>query len=978
MAIVWEQLVFGKLVQSPGGPIVPGLGYRVTGISSGYPPELVSRSHPHQTGLNTSDLFNWQKFPWNAGGGFIARPVLESGRPAILAGRIRGRSERGEGEAGRPYVQAHYAVTSVAQWNPAAIALLPSLLDANPMMAEDKSMAELRLDDGMTRGWFDRPLESNWIESIFELLTAVASGVSFNVQDPEASLDDFLDRCALCACAVPRTLAWRISIGAGLAEMRNDVSLGLGQFAPPAGFRRVGPNLHGSELPELKAGTIYVEWLRLHASDVRTRGDLRRRIGDLLPAFADEFSVSAEMNAKDAAEKISAEVSELFLLDRLHTWLATGIGEKPGSGFRKHRKEALAAVLSRLRPHGLELLSDYVSPAWADIFAELAPGESEAARSTGILSRLGGLNSEFPRPNDIEEFASDSLPVGFVQRVEETLDRGLFQNGLGGDWTGYVCGGFRQVPWLQQWFERNSDQWFWFAVDRGKVRHDLELLLALRGTNGNAIASFEILRCRPQVPESAESAEALVNSATKLRRTENLGWLFEHLIERGRVAAAIVLAETSWGRGVALESAKVLFALEGDDCRHRADLALALHRELDASSSEPHGTAMCGLLVATSCMLDISDRLKGILASRLGNPLAGILVGVAAESSASSSPDGAREIAARACILAPDLTGRLWQHLSHPDHASASLELFLLELLLHPNFPLSRVSEKIRFVADLLRGWPGELPSSPLSQTEIQLVRHLLKDQKNLIVKALAGARRPAQLANGLQLVGKMSAVRPVNPNLVVDLIEARIDRSPLVQRLLEVLSEWDWHLEPLWRILFLPWAEIYDTTESPAVKERWDSGVSRLAAGSSLAPDEKALLDSLSVSHFLALAAFGLDVPRDDRFSDIRRMMSEMRRFSTPALEALAHFFRRSDAILWVCHVADILVARVSMSPSETAHLLMALSRSKWMPRFTREDLSPLVRATRKTLNMLSREQYDMFKCRLEGLDRRQVDPYS
>ena len=38
MTMAWEQLVYGKLVESVDGPIVAGLDYRVTGASAAYPP----------------------------------------------------------------------------------------------------------------------------------------------------------------------------------------------------------------------------------------------------------------------------------------------------------------------------------------------------------------------------------------------------------------------------------------------------------------------------------------------------------------------------------------------------------------------------------------------------------------------------------------------------------------------------------------------------------------------------------------------------------------------------------------------------------------------------------------------------------------------------------------------------------------------------------------------------------------------------
>jgi hypothetical protein len=966
MAIAWEQLVFGKLVQSPMGPIVPRLDYRVTGISSGYPQELISRSHPLRTGLNTSDLFDWQKFPWNAGGGFILRPVPEGGRPAILAGRIRSRSERGEGEAGRPYVQAHYAVTSVEQWHPAVIALLPALLDASPMTAENRSMVNLRLEDAAIQGWFNRPLEPGWIENIAQLLTAVMSGIPFSVQEPQASLDDFLDQCALCACAVPRTLAWRLSIGAGLAEMRNDVSLGLGQFAPPNGFRKVGPNMLGDDLPALKSGRIYVEWLRQHASGVRTRSELWHRVADLLPGFADAFSVSAELDARGAAEKIASEVTELSLLDKLHAWLAGSVDQRPEVAFRRYRKQALEAVLGRLRLRGLQLLPEFVLPGWSEVFADIARENPALRPLAGAIARLGGLDVQPPDANDVAEFASDSLPVEFVQRIEGTLNEVLARNGLDDRWTGYVRDGFGQVPWLQGWFERSNDLWFWFAVDQAETRGSADLLSALRNAGGGAVVAFEALRSGAPYWESVRAAAALIDSAARLQRTTNLDWLFTHFVELKRVAAAIVLAETSWRRGIILQSARMLFTLEPRYDSSRNDLARALCRDIDASSADPDGTVMVSLLVATSRAIDIGDRLKVALGRQLGNPLAGVLIDTADSAGTPSSAD-AREIARLACSMNPNLIEGLWRHLCHAGHPSGSLEDVLLELMLDRKFPVSQANEKIRFVAHLLRGLAGELPASLLTRTEVEFIRHLLKDRTNLILEAIAGARRRTQLVNGLELVGKISAPRPANFDLIIDLIEARIERWTDVNLPIERLREWDWHREPVWRILFLPWAEAYNTTESISASKHWEDNISLLAgwgSGIRLAPEEMALSDHLRFSRILALAAFGVDGLADGRLLDRALVMREMQLCSVLALEGLAHYFRRSAAE--VGDIGEILVTRVCMSRSDTAQLLEVLSHSKWLPRLTRENLSPLVRATRKILKMLPHERYGELEHRL------------
>jgi hypothetical protein len=972
MTIAWEQLVYGKLVESPRGAIVSGLDYRVTGISSGYPPELVSRSHPHRTGVNTSDLFSWQKYPWNAGGGFILHSVLQGDTPVIIAGRIRGRSERGEGEAGRPYVQAHYAVTPVEGWSPVAIALLPRILDASPMMTENRSMPPLQLEDVAINDWFNRPLQSDWLEGIFELLTAVMSGVPLNVQDREASLDDFLDRCALCACAVPRTLAWRISIGAGLAEMRNDVSLGLGQFAPASGLRKVGPNLYGGELPELKAGRKYAEWLGKHAAQVRTPGDLCLAVRDLLPEFEDVLAVPAGVDASGAARTITSQVTELARIDELRAWLREESDQRPEIGFRLYRKIALEAVLSYLRPRGLELLPDFVLPGWSEIFGEIEQQDTEEARRARIIARLGGLDADPPRASDVEYFARDDLPPKLVRQIEEALDRTLANDNFSDGWTDHVRTRFESIPWLRKWFQSSNDLWFWFAVDCAESSGNMALLDALDSTGGKAAASFATLWSRAPHPECTEAAKNLVASAAKLQRVRNLNWLFEYFCKTAHVAAAIILAVISRRNGMSLEVARVFFAVEPADDRLRLDLAQVLADELDASSQPPDESIMSSLLVGASRRIHIGDHLRKMLASRLGNPVAQILIGVADSSSSRFGSESSREIARLACRIDPVLIEKLWSRLSCSGHAADPVEEFLLELTLDPQLLLSQASEKIKFVAHLRQGSVGELPRSLLTDADIELTRRLLRDRNRTILTPLAEARCRTQLINGLRLVDKSPAVQVTDPELIKALIEEQIEHRAGVELLHDRLREWDWHRAPVWRILFFPWAIVYDTSNSLSIKDEWDACIALVAGRRSvtkLAPEETPLLVRLSFPQCLALAAFGVDAPFDERFSGVTSVRMEMRRCNALALVGLARFFRRSGAMGYVRDVGEILLARVLESPSDAEQFASALSRGKWAQLTSKirgDDLSPLVQAALETLELLPRERRAEWEHRL------------
>src|SRR5262245_31728775 len=103
----WAQFVFGKLVERERGTTLPRYEHGRTGKSVGFPVALEGVCHPSQIGLGCD--VRWEEYPWSAeGGGIVVVPYRADGQWFVVAGRIRGRSEAGEGVPGRYYTQAHY------------------------------------------------------------------------------------------------------------------------------------------------------------------------------------------------------------------------------------------------------------------------------------------------------------------------------------------------------------------------------------------------------------------------------------------------------------------------------------------------------------------------------------------------------------------------------------------------------------------------------------------------------------------------------------------------------------------------------------------------------------------------------------------------------------------------------------------------------------------------------------------------------
>ena len=116
--IEWKQSVFGKLIQYPEGPIIRGAEHECTGRTQSIPSEIRPLLSPFRIGPGISDLTDWGLYPWIEKGGLAIECVMISDVPWYIVCRARGRSERGEGKAGRWYTQAHYLMVMAEEFYP--------------------------------------------------------------------------------------------------------------------------------------------------------------------------------------------------------------------------------------------------------------------------------------------------------------------------------------------------------------------------------------------------------------------------------------------------------------------------------------------------------------------------------------------------------------------------------------------------------------------------------------------------------------------------------------------------------------------------------------------------------------------------------------------------------------------------------------------------------------------------------------------
>ena len=136
----WKQIVFGKLIQHPEGPIVQGFEHECTGKTQSVPSDITPLLSPSRLGPGISDLTNWSLYPWIEIGGVSIEYVMSDDEPWLIVCRARGRSEQGEGKAGRWYTQAHYLMMRAKDFSPVSLLSVFDHVRARPMLKRDFSL----------------------------------------------------------------------------------------------------------------------------------------------------------------------------------------------------------------------------------------------------------------------------------------------------------------------------------------------------------------------------------------------------------------------------------------------------------------------------------------------------------------------------------------------------------------------------------------------------------------------------------------------------------------------------------------------------------------------------------------------------------------------------------------------------------------------------------------------------------------------
>ncbi|GMV41628.1 MAG: hypothetical protein AMXMBFR64_33440 [Myxococcales bacterium] len=533
------QVRYGKLVQSPRGPIVPGCDHGCTVRSPGVTAEVVRWCRPDRLGLGGGAGFTWDHYRWPDGG--VVGAAVEG---VVVVGRIRGRSEAGEGAPGRLYTEAHYGVCRPDAWDRALLPAVP--LSPEPPVVVDPAAPPLVVSPT------DIALPDGWAEQVRLLLAVVASGLAVGIRD-RGAVEAQLERTAVVLACLPREVAWRVPFGAGLARVTDAVAIGFGE-AVATGVSIVDGVLRGADEAALP-GLAYAEHVARIGAGATTLRELCERVdaalGGLRLSPGDPWPVAARRAAELA--------QDLDHIDGLRRSLHCGAAARVEVTML--HLDALHAVATAPRGQRAAALAGTRGPEWAEAWRRAAE-TSRSVRALGVL--LGTVQVHAgAAPELLDDVRSEHLDAAeeAAQRVARLLDRVP-----PGQVEGLAAPAAGDAEWVRRWRELAQGRLAWAALrsqhgrrsDRAWAAElDTGAWRAARAlTHGEPAAEDLVELARCFAPEDEETVTRLLDlgvsrgsltGAWRLAEAVGLGALAARLPERHGARAAVALARSVAG-----------------------------------------------------------------------------------------------------------------------------------------------------------------------------------------------------------------------------------------------------------------------------------------------------------------------------------------------------------------------------------------------------------------------------------------------
>lgn len=280
-AVQCLQYKYGKILQSPDGPIVAGSEHGGTGRSSNLPKGIPN--HPSQL-FKTSGT-TAQKYPWHEGGPIAKKIVEVDGRQYMVCAREMWRSENGEGAPGRMYTEMHEIAIPAEEWSAAVIPQLNATLEAKGVTERNYAMPTIELKTDI----LDQPLPNDWLDDYTkDMIANIVSGKPIALQEWDVSQGDFLKKLFYASVCLPENLARQMSFGTGLDDMDEGQVRVAHTMRAKGGLRKIGGSWKGNNEVDVTFGQRYLTALIAVLGNCQTPRQVMSAVKNIPQNITDE------------------------------------------------------------------------------------------------------------------------------------------------------------------------------------------------------------------------------------------------------------------------------------------------------------------------------------------------------------------------------------------------------------------------------------------------------------------------------------------------------------------------------------------------------------------------------------------------------------------------------------------------------------------------------------------------------------------